>query len=88
MALILEITVVPLSGKSECTLDANGNLKCYLKSAPEKGKANAELVRLLSLKLRIPLSSISVLTGATGRKKRVKIDATIEKEALLQKLLR
>lgn len=40
MALMLTIKVVPSSGKNEWKMEANQSLKCYLKSAPEKGMSH------------------------------------------------
>ncbi len=85
MPLILEIKVVPSSGRQECIYET-GRFKCYLKSAPEKGKANQELIAYLSKKLTIPASKIYILSGATSRLKRVAIDQEIELQAVLLRL--
>jgi len=86
MAVILDVTVVPLSGKNDCVIDENGKIKWYLKSAPEKGKANQELVRSIAGLLCVPQNTISILTGSSGRKKRVKIDTILSKEDVLKKI--
>ena len=75
--LILEIKVVPSSGKQLCRLDASNALKCFLKSPPEKGKANGELIKLLSEKLNIAQAAVTIVSGAAARKKRVKIDTNL-----------
>ena len=87
MALLIEIKVIPSSGRQRFFKDKSGQLKCYLKSAPEKGKANTELINLVSKKLGIPKSKISVPFGATSRKKRLKIDLEINFNDLMKKLL-
>ena len=77
MALIIEVKAVPSSGKQECKTDKSGTIKCFLKSAPEAGKANAELIKFLSKKLKVAQNQITILTGTTSRKKRIKIEADI-----------
>lgn len=84
MTVILEITVVPLSGKNDCIVSENGQIKWYLKSAPEKGKANQELVRSIADVLRLPQQAISIVTGSVGRKKRVKVETIMAKEEILK----
>jgi uncharacterized protein (TIGR00251 family) len=86
MALIIDIKVAPLSGRSAWKLDKNGQLKCYLKSAPEKGQANSELMRLVAQALRIPQTDIQIVAGATQRLKKLKIAADISREQLLKTL--
>lgn len=86
MSLLVEIKVVPASGKLECTLDKNKAIKCYLKSTPEKWKANDELIKFLSKSLRIPQQQITLVGGETIRKKQIKIDFEITLEEFYQKM--
>jgi len=86
MSLVVSIKVVPSSGKSSCVLDKNDNLKCYLKSPPEKGKANKELIKLLAGELSIAQQKVSLISGLTSRNKKIKIDLDITFEQLLEKL--
>ena len=74
MSVILECKVVPSSGKQEFVRDKAGILKCFLKSAPENGKANNELIKLMSSLLRVPTAQITIVQGHTSRKKVIKID--------------
>ena len=53
MALVIDIKVTPSSGTQKCTVDKSNTLKISVKNPPEKGKANAELLKLLSKKLGI-----------------------------------
>lgn len=80
MALVIEVKVVPSSGKQGCILDKTGGLKCYLKSPPEQGKANQELIAFFAKALKISPGAIHIMMGATGRKKLVSIkhDVTFE----------
>lgn len=86
MALIIEVKVVPQSGKSGYELDKKGCLKWHLKSAPEKGLANKELVRALSKELKIPQNDIEIVGGLTSRNKKIKIHTALTFEQFCQKL--
>ncbi|MGE0009944.1 MAG: DUF167 domain-containing protein [Candidatus Babeliales bacterium] len=73
MALVIEITVVPASGRQAMLFDKLGRIKCYLKSAPEKGQANAELIKFIAKLLRCPQDDVEIISGEISRKKRLKI---------------
>ena len=86
MSLVFDVKVTPASGRRQWTLDKNGALKCFLISAPEKGKANKELIDLLSKALSIPKKDIEIISGLTSRQKRVTIPLNITFEQLLMTL--
>jgi uncharacterized protein len=48
-------------------------LKVSVTAPPADGKANAAVLALLAKALRVPKSSLSVITGATGRNKLIHI---------------
>ncbi len=48
------------------------SLKVAVRAAPERGKANDELVRVLGEFLGLPAGRINVESGRTSRRKRVK----------------
>lgn len=85
MALIIDIKVVPSSGKLGCKLDGE-RLKCYLKAAPEKGKANKELIKYLAKAVGVSAQAVTILLGQTTRTKRISIDAPINFDMLCDKL--
>jgi len=61
-------------------------LKARVRAVPEKGKANAQLVNILSKFLDVPTSAIRIGAGATSRLKTVHVDApATEIEARLSK---
>lgn len=70
---VLVIKVVPSSGRQSIGVDKSGMIKAYLKSQPERGAANNELITLLAHLLKVPSAHVSLLTGATARTKRVRI---------------
>jgi len=86
MSLVIDVKVVPQSGRQKFALDKAGTLKIFLKSVPEGGRANAELLALLSKKLRVPVGEIAIMLGAASRKKRLKIGVGLTFEELLDRL--
>ena len=48
-------------------------LRASVTAVPEKGKANAALIKLLASKLGLPKSSISLIAGETSRHKTLSI---------------
>jgi len=71
--ITLSIKVIPKSSQAKLKWDGN-TLKAWLHSAPEGGKANAELTRTLAKFLSVPKSSIHIRKGETSRNKIVDIE--------------
>lgn len=86
MGLLLEIKVIPSSGRSMFQLDVSGKLKAYLTSAPEGGKANKELIKLLAKGLSCSQSVLSIVMGATSRTKKIMIDLPLTRDDVITKL--
>jgi uncharacterized protein len=86
MAIILEIKAIPHSGRQNLFLDKSGTLKCHLKNPPENGKANAELLKMLAKNLGLNQEAVQLLSGATARKKIIKIETSLSRETLLREL--
>lgn len=86
MALVIEIKVVPQSGRSGFVLDKSGKLKCYLKSPAERGLANSELVKTIAKTLGLAQDKVTLVSGQTSRNKRVKIDAEMTLEQVIAKV--
>lgn len=72
--MYLRAKIIPKSSKNEIieTLK-DGTIKIRIKAAPEKGKANAELIKFLSKKYNISKDKISIISGKTERIKLIKI---------------
>jgi len=84
--LQLEIKVIPNAPKTELVgVLSNGVLKIKLKAAPEKGKANQELVKYLHTIFNIDQNQIEIVAGHTARLKHVRLIGVGEKK--LQELL-
>lgn len=86
MAIILEFKVIPNAKNQGIEQDSAGRLKCRIKSSPEGGKANEELIRLLSKKLGVACDFIKILRGATSRNKIIKIDTQMTSQDAYLKL--
>jgi len=83
MAFVFDIKVVPRSGRRAWKLDKSGVLKCYLKSAPEKGLANKELIKEVAHILSVTQQDVKIVAGATRRNKRLKVNLALSFDRLL-----
>ena len=86
MPIMVEVKVTPGSGRLEFRLDKNGDLKCYLKSPPEQGKANAELVKFMAKELGVSQDKVTLISGQTSRNKRIKCELDITFDQLVHML--
>ncbi len=66
--------------------DGAAALKVSVTAAPEGGKANAALIKLLSKAWRVPKGAISIAAGAAARRKVVHVAGA--PEALLERMRR
>lgn len=87
----LRVRVQP--GASKDAIEGRGEdsagqafLKVRVRAAPEKGKANAAVERLLAKGLGLPKSAVSVEKGETQRIKTVRISAGASIAAALETL--
>jgi uncharacterized protein len=64
--------------------DGGSSLKIAVTAAPEDGKANDALLRLLAKRLRLPRGAVSLLQGGRDRRKVIHIAG--EPAALLARL--
>jgi hypothetical protein len=56
-----------------CDWMDNGVLKVRVKSKPIEGKANKNLIKLLSKQLKVPKSSIEITKGEKSKNKTIKM---------------
>ncbi len=81
----LRIKVTPSAAKTELQDISKDNIngrdvttyKIRLKAAPEKGKANQELIRFLSGHLSLPPQTFTIISGKTDRLKLIKITSPL-----------
>ncbi|MCK4565090.1 MAG: YggU family protein [Verrucomicrobia bacterium] len=71
--IILSVRVVPRASKDGIRGVLGDALKVRIQAPPVEGKANAYLVKFLSKQWKIPRRDIEILSGETGRNKRLRI---------------
>jgi len=77
--LILKIRVIPRASKDSIQGILGDALKVRIQAPPVEGKANAYLVKFLSKQWKVPRGNIEILSGETGRNKRLRItNPTVE----------
>ena len=92
MALRLHVRLTPKGGRDTVegwTAAADGQrcLKARVRAVPEDGKANAALVALLAETLAVAKSQITIVAGASSRRKTVEIAGDAPKlQAMLDSL--
>ena len=78
--VIVSVRVTPRAGRDEVAgVDGEGVLRVRVSAAPAGGAATEAVIRLLASALHVPPSSIEVVSGASSRRKRLRIrgmDAT------------
>ena len=52
---------------------ADGSVKIAVKSVPEQGRANQELIKFLAQSLKVQATNIKIISGAGARLKLIKI---------------
>ncbi len=68
------VKVKPNSKLNKIVEEDDGSLTIKLKSPPVDGKANQELIKVLSKKFGVPKSYICIKSGASSRQKLIEID--------------
>ena len=81
--LALHVRLTPRAGRDaidgvETLSDGRRVLKARVRVAPEDGKANDALLRLLAESLRTPRSRLSLAAGATSRMKTVRLTPPLD----------
>ncbi|MBP5215283.1 MAG: DUF167 domain-containing protein [Alphaproteobacteria bacterium] len=88
---ILRIKLTPNAsscGFGDLWISADGlpYLKAYVTVAPEKGKANAELIKMLAKKLSMAKSSLQIINGETEHLKKIRLTVTASSDDTETKL--
>ncbi len=71
--IVLNVRVIPRASKDGIQGLLGDALKVRIQAPPVEGKANAYLVKFLSKHWKIPRRDIEILSGETGRNKRLRI---------------
>jgi uncharacterized protein (TIGR00251 family) len=69
----LRLRVSPGASRTEFLSRHGSAWKVRVTSAPERGRANDAVVRLLASRLHVPRTSLSVVSGHTGRDKVIEL---------------
>ena len=72
-SLILTLRVVPRSSQNKIDGLFGEALKIRIQAPPVEGKANTYLLKFLAKQWKIPRRNLILLTGETGRNKRLEI---------------
>ena len=67
--MLIKVKVFPNSKKEEIIKKSEDSFEIRVKEKPEKGKANREVVRILSSYFKIPESKIRLVRGFKERNK-------------------
>ena len=78
--MLLDIYVQPRAKKTKFGGLHGGAVKIRVKAPPVDGAANAELIKFLAIQLEVPRSAVTIVTGRTGRRKRVSITGITRRE--------
>ena len=74
-ALILRVRVQPRANRDEIAGQHGNRLKVRLRASPVDGKANESLIRLVAELCGVTKGRVEIISGASGRDKRVRVDA-------------
>lgn len=70
---ILKVKVYTRSSRPRVETADGETFKVYVSTAPEKGKANAEVIKVLAAHLGVKKSALVLVSGQTSRDKLIKM---------------
>ena len=70
----IQIKVVPGASRNEISGWLGDSLKLRVRSPAEAGKANADVIRLVSTLLAVPRTSMRIVSGTSSSRKILEID--------------
>jgi uncharacterized protein (TIGR00251 family) len=82
----LQLQLQPRASRTEVVGVHGGALKLRVAAPPVDGEANDELIRFLAKTLDVAKSQVTILSGTTGRRKRVRVEGV--SEAVAERKLR
>jgi uncharacterized protein (TIGR00251 family) len=76
------VYIQPRASKTEVAGWHGDAIKIRLQSPPVDGAANDELMRFISKLLGVSRSAVSIVSGATGRRKRLSLEGITQARVL------
>ena len=70
---LLWVRVKPRAARSGLLGRHGAGIKVALRAVPERGKANAELLRLLAKLLQVPATALAIVSGEHAQDKRLRV---------------
>jgi uncharacterized protein (TIGR00251 family) len=80
-SFLLEVRVKPRAKRAGLLGWHGDALKVAVRAAPQRGKANAELLQILADALELPGTALAVVAGSTSQDKRIRITGMSLEEA-------
>ncbi|MGH2906674.1 MAG: DUF167 domain-containing protein [Solirubrobacterales bacterium] len=77
----LAVRVTPKAGRNAIEAPRNGRLIVRVTAAPEDGKANVAVLKLVAKALGLPKSSLEVVAGVTARDKTIALRGVTPEDA-------
>jgi len=77
----------PGARRTEAVGEHDGALRVRIAAPAIEGRANAELLRWVADRLDVALREVELAAGASGRGKRIRIEASIAALDLVERLL-
>ena len=81
--VILDLYIQPKASRSRIVGLHDKALKLAVSSPPVDGRANSEVIAFMAKLLKVPKSSIELISGQQRRRKRLRINGLSEKKARL-----
>ena len=75
----IEVHVQPKASRNRIVTQ-DGKVKVYVTAAPERGRANKAVVEVVALRLGVPKSAVSIISGARSRTKLLAVEGPTEAE--------
>lgn len=71
---VFDLKVTPKASRDAVVEEPDGSLKVTTTTVPEGGKANAAVAKLLARALGVAKSRLTLVSGASSRQKRFRLD--------------
>ena len=69
----ISVRVVTRAKKEQIVEESKDSWKVYLRTAPERGRANERLCELVAERLNVPKSAVQILHGETSKQKLIEV---------------